>query len=146
MSALPSQQLVVAVAGILKDGQILVGRRQAPGMPRIHDKIELPGGVVEFGEDPLATVAREVLEETGLVVSVERMIPFAHVNVWEYPDRRQHTIVLCYVCAALHPEDLVPNADHESTGWHWKPIREIDLASTLSGVDRFLSWITQSCL
>lgn len=34
----------------------------------------LPGGGVEHGEDPCATVVREVLEETGYAVTVDRLL------------------------------------------------------------------------
>ena len=34
----------------------------------------LPGGGIDFGEDPEAAVVREFIEETGLVVKVERLV------------------------------------------------------------------------
>src|SRR5262249_23478316 len=38
------------------------------------DVWETPGGVVEGGEAPWAAVVREVHEETGLTVAVERLV------------------------------------------------------------------------
>jgi ADP-ribose pyrophosphatase YjhB (NUDIX family) len=46
------------------DGQILLARI-APGYPGAG-QWTLPGGGVQFGEDPEATVTRELTEETGL--------------------------------------------------------------------------------
>lgn len=50
----------------------------------------LPGGALEYGEHPEAAVVREVWEETGLKVSIEK---FLLVNSW-LPDR----VGLYYLC------------------------------------------------
>ena len=62
------------------DGKILALKRtaEAPSRPLRWD---LPGGDLNFGEDPAQGIVREVLEETGLLV--ERLEPFdteAHIN------------------------------------------------------------------
>jgi 8-oxo-dGTP diphosphatase len=59
----------VSVAGIVvrDDGQVLVIRRDDNG------HWEAPGGVLELDESFEAGVRREVLEETGLEVTVERL-------------------------------------------------------------------------
>lgn len=59
----------VSVAGIVvrDDGRVLVIRRDDNG------HWEAPGGVLELDESFEAGVRREVLEETGLEVTVERL-------------------------------------------------------------------------
>jgi 8-oxo-dGTP diphosphatase len=59
----------VSVAGIVvgNDDRVLVIRRDDNG------HWEAPGGVLELGESFEDGVRREVLEETGLAVSVERL-------------------------------------------------------------------------
>jgi 8-oxo-dGTP diphosphatase len=61
--------LVPGVAGLVVDGQgrLLLQRRSDTGT------WGLPGGTVDPGEPPARTVAREVHEETGLVVRPERL-------------------------------------------------------------------------
>lgn len=57
---------------IERDGYLLVVRQRARGVSGRHDGAQYltpPGGGVEPGESPAQTVVREVLEETGLVVS-----------------------------------------------------------------------------
>ncbi len=56
-----------------KDGKFLTMRRTktAPSNPL---KWDLPGGNIEFGEDPLKSIIREIKEETGLIC--KNPIPF----------------------------------------------------------------------
>ncbi len=56
----------VAVAIVLSDGQVLVGKRSAEADLGGFD--EFPGGKVEEHESPECTAVRECLEETGLSV------------------------------------------------------------------------------
>jgi 8-oxo-dGTP diphosphatase len=63
----------------------------------------LPGGNLDYGESPEDAVVREMLEETGLRVEVEK---FLLVNTW-LPDR----VGLYYLCnikdGKFHPSDEV---------------------------------------
>ncbi len=63
----------------------------------------LPGGSLEYGEHPEKAVIREVLEETGLKICIER---FLLVNSWR-PDR----VGLYYLCrivdGTFHPSEEV---------------------------------------
>ena len=70
----------------------------------------LPGGSLEYGEHPEAAVIREVWEETGLNVCIERLLL---VNSW-LPDR----VGLYYLCritgGTFHPTDEVSEFDYFS--------------------------------
>jgi ADP-ribose pyrophosphatase YjhB (NUDIX family) len=63
----------------------------------------LPGGSLEYGEHPEEAVIREVWEETGLNISIERLLL---VNSW-LPDR----VGLYYLCRIMdgtfHPTEEV---------------------------------------
>ncbi len=65
--------LIPCVGGVILDGAgriLLVRRGHPPGM----GQWSIPGGRVEPGETDEAAVVREVAEETGLTVSVDRPV------------------------------------------------------------------------
>jgi 8-oxo-dGTP diphosphatase len=70
----------------------------------------LPGGALEYGEHPEEAVVREVWEETGLKVSIEKLLL---VDSW-LPDR----VGLYYLCRIIdgtfHPSDEVSEFDYFS--------------------------------
>ena len=63
----PLHSVSVAGAVIREDGRMLVIKRRDNG------NWEPPGGVLELNETPQEGVVREVLEETGVHVEVERL-------------------------------------------------------------------------
>ncbi|MFF6868846.1 NUDIX domain-containing protein [Streptomyces sp. NPDC012450] len=63
----PLHSVSVAGAVVREDGRLLAIRRVDNG------RWELPGGIPELDETPQAGVVREVLEETGVRVEVERL-------------------------------------------------------------------------
>ncbi|WP_201371768.1 NUDIX hydrolase [Ktedonobacter robiniae] len=70
---------------IFRQGQILLAHRSD------IDWWNLPGGGMELGETLEQTVSREVLEETGLQVAVERL-----VGVYSKPQKQE--VVLSFLC------------------------------------------------
>lgn len=64
---------MVVGAAIVRGGQVLAARRTTP--PEVAGRWELPGGKVEPGESPDVALVREVGEELGCDVRVERWLP-----------------------------------------------------------------------
>lgn len=82
---------VDAIIKINDDKIVLVKRKNPP----YKGWWALPGGIVEYGETVEEAVKREVKEETGLEVEIERL-----VNVYSDPNRdpRGHFISICFLC------------------------------------------------
>jgi len=97
------KQFTIAVALITNDkGEVLLGKRNQPEDPVIHNKWEFPGGGIEFGEDAEAAVMREALEETGLKVEVKRLLSKVYSNTWEHTGRQ--VFLLAYECKIVGGE------------------------------------------
>ncbi len=73
---------------------------------------ELPGGRLEAGETPEECVAREVMEELGVHVSVGPLL-----NCWVYEVLPgHHVFVVAYGCFAGQPFEPRHSTEHEAVG------------------------------
>ncbi len=81
----PDTAVIVALTE--RDEVVLV-REYRPGP--LESLLELPGGIVDPGEEPLAAAARELLEETGYAGTIR---PAGSVVDSAYSTRERHTFV-----------------------------------------------------
>ncbi|AWN41136.1 (deoxy)nucleoside triphosphate pyrophosphohydrolase [Methylobacterium durans] len=85
--------LVVAVALVDADGRVLLAQR--PPGKQLAGLWEFPGGKVEPGERPEATLIRELAEELGITVEEPCLAPLTFAS-HAYPDF--HLLMPLYVC------------------------------------------------
>lgn len=99
--------LLVVGAAVVRDGTLLAARRTTP--PEAAGRWELPGGKVEVGEDPADALVREVAEELGCDVAVDRWLE------GEQPIGSTH-VLRAALCRLVDGEPR-PGPDHDAVRW-----------------------------
>jgi ADP-ribose pyrophosphatase YjhB (NUDIX family) len=110
MAATPKHSVSVAGIVVRDDGRVLVIKRDDNG------HWEAPGGVLELDESFEAGVQREVLEETGLQVTVERLTGV-------YKNLAHGIVALVYRCTPVGGETHIT---HEAREIRWMTNREVE--------------------
>ncbi|MFK0016973.1 NUDIX hydrolase [Streptomyces sp. NPDC091027] len=108
-AGLPLHSVSVAGAVLREDGRLLAIQRRDNGA------WVLPGGVLELAEDPQAGVYREVLEETGIEVSVDRL-----TGVYKHSTRG--VVALVFLC---RPSGGTERLSEESKAVAWFTPEEV---------------------
>jgi mutator protein MutT len=127
-----TKQLVVVLA-IVRDraGRYLLGRRNEPEIPAIHEKWNLLGGKLEYGETPEEAVVREVKEESGLEVRALGMLSRTFIRYREKADGTRLQIVeLPFLCVPIHEEYILREEDpkvDKLAFFTWSEIESLDL-------------------
>jgi len=91
----PLDPLVGVGAVVVDNGRVLLVRR---GREPLKGQWSLPGGLVELGESLIAGVAREVLEETGLIVEPVELVELLDRIHHENERVRYHYVIADYLC------------------------------------------------
>jgi len=98
---------IVVAAVILHGGRILIQRKEKSNNPEIIGRHECPGGKVNFGEDFVSALKREVREELDLEVLVGRLL---HSQINTYSDGVDY-LVLFYHCTLRVPPKSLAGAN-----------------------------------
>lgn len=103
--------IVTAVKGIVRhDNRILIVQRAAADSG--GGTWECPGGKIDFGEQPEDSLIREIREEAGLTVTVDK-IAYAS-SILTHPDRQ--VILLVYFCTAV-TSSVTLSEEHDAYLW-----------------------------
>ena len=93
-------------AVIIRNGRLLVVENKL-----VKDKYALPGGSIERGETTYETLKREVKEEAGIEIQIERFLRFEQVFFYFDPlDEAYHGLLFYYLCS--------PVTSNLMDGWH----------------------------
>jgi 8-oxo-dGTP diphosphatase len=107
-----SDPKVAVIAQVEQAGRVLLVRRAVNPAKGLW---ALPGGYMDAGEMPEAALRREVLEEVGLAVTVERLLAIYPMVNGSGPSQG---IVLAYRAVPLDgATELTPQDDVSEAGW-----------------------------
>lgn len=108
---MPQPRIGVGVL-IFRDGKILLGRRLGS-----HGEGDwsAPGGHLEFGETPQQCAAREVREETGLILGTTTQGPFTN-DFFHAEQKHYVTLFVLAYAASGTPQRCEPE---KCAGWQW---------------------------
>jgi 8-oxo-dGTP diphosphatase len=95
----PRYQVSVGAVTLNEEGQLLLCEHT---YRRLHPW-GLPGGDLNYGEDPVEGVKREVMEETGMTIQETRLLLVENSN-------ETHHISIAYLCSGLKGR-FVPNEE-----------------------------------
>lgn len=114
-------QKIVATGFLHNQGKVLAIKR-AETETFLPGYFEMPGGKIDFGEDPELALKREYEEEAGLKINVGKPFrTFAYVS--NGGDR--HTVEIVYLASlATENQDIVLGKDH--TEFYWLEESEVE--------------------
>lgn len=108
-------------AVVLKDNKILLVQESEEGL------WSLPGGWAEVNLSPAESLAKEILEETGVNGKVERLLALWDKNFHEHPTHWPHTYLAFYYCTV---EEGAFITSHEISDIDYFPIGNLPELST----------------
>ena len=126
------KKIEVVAAVIYKDGAFFATQR---GYGEFEGMWEFPGGKIEPGESREVALRREIQEELGVDVCIEK---FLCTTECDYPSF--HLTMHCYLCSVV--SGVIELREHRSARWlttetldsvQWLPADK-DVISVLSGL------------
>jgi ribonuclease HI len=129
----------IAVRALITDKQKTLLVRRASGRPTILGKYELPGGKLEYGEQPEDSLARYLDGELGLTMRSAQL--FDVVTYIDHDDRDMQYVFILYIVNIANTTTkihLSQNYDH----YEWKGLANLQQA-TLTESTKLLLGISQ---
>lgn len=114
---------VGCAALVWRDGHLLMMRR-GPAASHGAGTWAVPGGWIDYGEDPGEAVLRELREETGLIGSEPR---FVEVVANTHPEHDMHVVCTFYEVLVDHGQEPVNLEPNKADTLVWVPADSVHL-------------------
>ena len=109
----PAAPLVGVGAVVVHQGRVLLVQR---GTEPLKGRWSIPGGLIEVGESLHEAAAREVLEETGLIVEPVELVELLDRIHREGERVRYHYVIADYLCRVVSGT-LLAASDAAAVRW-----------------------------
>lgn len=124
-------RIIVAALGlpVSKDRtKVLLTQRHAPGHPLEHNKWQIAGGGLDFGETMEEGVVREIFEELHVNCKIIYPHPVVKTSIWkaETENEGDTEVVLANYLIDIGDQvpDLTQDPDWETSNWGWFTLEE----------------------
>lgn len=109
------------------EGKILLSKRYKPG-DWAHEKWNLPGGIIDYGEHPANTAIREVKEETGIDIKVDFPLPIVESKAMN--EINTDVIAIAYI-ASFVSGSIDTDKDQGTSEARWFSYDDIDFNNSM---------------
>jgi len=122
-------KLYPAIKGIvLKDGKVLIMKRSLTE-DHAQGLWDTPGGAIDFGEDPIECLKREVKEEANLEIEVLKPL-----RVWSFLKNPETQIIGITILCKYKSGEVKLSEEH--TEFKWIKPEEINNYEALDGIKK----------
>lgn len=115
-----SKKIIPVVLAVIKNGNRFLLTKRIHSDKRFHDKWQLPGGELEFGEKLEDALSREIREELNVDIKVLRFLG----NVFSPITDDWHGILFPFLCE-LKNQNAEITLDHEASEFGWFSLKDI---------------------
>lgn len=131
------RKVILGAMGLaIRGDKFLLTQRHQPDISAWHLKWNIPGGGVEFAEDPLTALHREFWEELRIKPKLLLPLPLPVNIVWYGKDtgfdHDFHLMMHCYaVDIGDQAVDISHDPEHETRDFRWFTLAEAKKVETL---------------
>lgn len=113
---------------VRSDKNFLLTRRHTPGVSAWHNKWQIAGGGLEFGETLEEALERELLEELNVKVRILHPQPIVKTSIWyghETESKQNTQVVLITYLVDIGKQKVDIAKDDETNKFGWFTLGEV---------------------